>query len=233
MKMSAHQSTEFSETLSVQTLSEQPVCLLVEDCAFDRKRVNRILSDAKFNMTVVEASSVSTARKEMAERNIGIILLDNNLNDGLGLVFARELQQLGKEGEPPIVMLAEQKDDTLREAAIEAGCVGFVSKEELTAEGLSRTIRMALDAKRNASLALDPENAKQLRQVLQEEMRDMIIEVNSSVLRISRLSRKLQKDVANPVLSEHKIHAAEIQSLSEDLHRKLNTVIAEGVAGRS
>jgi len=229
MKMSAQQATDFSPLRAMHAPASQPICLLVEECDFERKRMRRVFSSAKLELDLIEASSISQARKKMATHKIDLILLDNHLNDGLGLFFARELQQLGKQGNPPIVMVTGEDAESLREAAQEAGCVGFIKKEELDAERLSAAVEIAFKSSRPPELALNTEDAKQLRRMLHDQMRDLIIEVNTSVLRISRLSRKLQRDVEQPELSERKLHAAEIEALSDDLHRRLNTVIAEGI----
>jgi len=230
MKMSAQQATDFSPMQAARAPASQPICLLIEDCDFERKRMRRVLSSTTLGLDLIEASSIAQARKKMSTHKVDLILLDNNLDDGLGLFFARELQQLGKEGDPPIVMVAGEEAESLREAALEAGCIGFLTKEELSPERLSDTVDAAFESTRQPDPAFDSEDAKQLRRIMQDQMRDMIIEVNSSVLRISRLSRKMQRDASNCSNSDHKLHAAEIETLSDDLHRRLNTVIAEGIA---
>ena len=115
--------------------------LLVEDEDLNRTLVKAVLArasiDAVRDAEVVDAGSLAAARKQLADEDVDLVLLDMNLPDGNGLTLAREL---ATDGPPPgrrrpaVVAVTASVLPQDRAAALAAGCDGFLDKPYAAAE---------------------------------------------------------------------------------------------------
>ncbi len=227
MKLSANLATD-APSAKLPTLANSGVtCLLVENSRFDRKRIQHALAESELSLAVLEADSLTTARDALSAGSVDILILDNDLPDGLGLVLVQELQQIDKLAELPVIMVSDDSSKTLAQTALASGCSDFLAKEELSPERLSTSIQTVLAKAREVELSPAELTSREVTQLMQLQLRDSVIELNTSVLRIARLSRKLQRDGEMNVTSNNRVIAAEIQAVSDDLHRKLNAMLAE------
>ncbi|HSG56832.1 MAG TPA: hypothetical protein VLA45_15395, partial [Paracoccaceae bacterium] len=71
--------------------SKPTTCLIVEDSTFDQLMMTRVIGKTAGKMRVEIAATLHSARAALARGGIGLILLDNNLPDGIGANFALEL----------------------------------------------------------------------------------------------------------------------------------------------
>ena len=62
-------------------------CLIVEDSEFDSLRMTRVLNRSLGPVDVKVAATLEHAREMLQTNQIGLILLDNNLPDGLGVHY--------------------------------------------------------------------------------------------------------------------------------------------------
>ena len=69
-------------------------CLVIEDSAFDQKRIARAVSHGCRGLELVFTETIEGARDKLAKDSFSMILLDNNLPDGTGADFAVELLSL-------------------------------------------------------------------------------------------------------------------------------------------
>jgi two-component system KDP operon response regulator KdpE len=115
--------------------------LLVEDEDLNRTLVKAVLARAEIEAVrdaeVIDAGTLAIARDRLRSADVDLILLDMNLPDGNGLSLARELASggIGPSGRRPVVVAVTASvlpQD--REAAIEAGCDGFLDKPYAAAE---------------------------------------------------------------------------------------------------
>jgi two-component system, chemotaxis family, protein-glutamate methylesterase/glutaminase len=122
--------------------------LVVDDSAVSREVLRAVLSQAGFQ--VHTAANAEIALRRVAERPIGVVVLDLNLPGTSGL----ELMALFPRPRPPIVVcsaLAAQ-DAAMALAALEAGAVDVIGKPELgvhdylegAAERIVSAVRLAL-----------------------------------------------------------------------------------------
>jgi two-component system chemotaxis response regulator CheB len=122
--------------------------LVVDDSAVSREVLRAVLSQAGFE--VHTAANAEIALRRVAERPIGVVVLDLNLPGISGL----ELMALFPRPRPPIVVcsaLAVQ-DAAMALAALEAGAVDVIGKPELgvheylegAAERIVGAVRLAL-----------------------------------------------------------------------------------------
>lgn len=105
-------------------------CLIVEDSEFDRERLTRIINRSRNPMLVEFASTLKSARRALAENTISLILLDNNLPDGVGADFALELSDDPRLSNIPVIMVSDWPSPFMWEKAATAGVAYVLSKTE-------------------------------------------------------------------------------------------------------
>jgi two-component system KDP operon response regulator KdpE len=115
--------------------------LLVEDEELNRTLVKAVLARADVaavrDAAVLDARSLAAAREALDGSDVDLILLDMNLPDGNGLSLARELAAGGMPAgrrKPAVVAVTASVLPQDREAAIEAGCDGFLDKPYAAAD---------------------------------------------------------------------------------------------------
>jgi DNA-binding response OmpR family regulator len=102
-------------------LLTEPACLLlIEDDPAQRLLLAAYLRNAGFQ--VVEAESVAQGRTQIQKAKPRLVLLDLNLPDGDGLVFARELRQ----HDLPMIIVSIREEDRID--GLELGVDDFVTK---------------------------------------------------------------------------------------------------------
>ncbi|MEX3313874.1 response regulator [Sulfitobacter sp. PS-8MA] len=128
-----------------QTVSQQPgregTCLIVEDSEFDREKLRRILARAYGGMRVEFAPSIEAARRALERGDKALILLDNNLPDGLGANFALELACDDRHAEIPVIMVSDWPSPFMWEKAASAGVLYVVSKSDFDARYVEAALR--------------------------------------------------------------------------------------------
>ena len=120
-------------------------CLLVEDSRFDRSLVRYSAERAGVDIQFTDAVTLSEARTNLNQDDFQLILLDRGLPDGDGLDLPAELAEGTRNHGVPTVMLSGGDEDFLGDAARAAGCVDFLSKQNLSAETLAEVIREVMD----------------------------------------------------------------------------------------
>jgi two-component system KDP operon response regulator KdpE len=115
--------------------------LLVEDEELNRTLVKAVLSRAEIaavrQAEILDASTLATARRQLADEEVDLVLLDMNLPDGNGLTLARELASGGMPADRPRPVVVAVTASVLpqdRAAAMEAGCDGFLDKPYAAAD---------------------------------------------------------------------------------------------------
>jgi CheY-like chemotaxis protein len=115
--------------------------LLVEDEDLNRTLVKAVLARAQIEAVrdaeVLDAGTLVAARAQLAASDVDLVLLDMNLPDGNGLTLARELAAgdvPGGRKRPAVVAVTASVLPADREAAIAAGCDGFLDKPYAAAD---------------------------------------------------------------------------------------------------
>ncbi len=110
--------------------SGHDTCLIVEDSAFDQEKMTRVVRKTRTTMRVQVASTLRMARRMLERGEPALILLDNNLPDGLGADFALELAKNPKLACVPVIMVSDWPSPFMWEKAASAGVAYVVSKTE-------------------------------------------------------------------------------------------------------
>lgn len=125
-----------------------PTCLIVEDSSFDIEKMQRVLARAHCGLDVTVATTLASARAALAEGDAALILLDNNLPDGLGTNFAIELAQDERLAHIPVIMVSDWPSPFMWEKAASAGVRYVLSKREFDARYVHAALRPAQTERR-------------------------------------------------------------------------------------
>ncbi|MBK9145580.1 MAG: response regulator [Candidatus Melainabacteria bacterium] len=134
----------------MSNLDQTPV-LLVEDSQADARYVQTLLPGSSYR--IVHATSLAKAESVLITNGIVIILLDLSLPDGQGIDTFLTMKALA--GDTPIVILTGLDDEETAFKAVHLGAQDYILKTEISENTLSRSIRYAIERKRNqAQLSL-------------------------------------------------------------------------------
>ena len=121
--------------------------LLVEDALADMTVVGPQLSHFRHVERLVEAEGV------LRQENYDVILVDLGLPDGQGLENFERLQTLAPQ--TPVVVLTGLSDQEVALEAIQRGAADYLIKTEAPGPVLERSIRYAVERKRNENSRLE------------------------------------------------------------------------------
>ncbi len=130
--------------------------ILMDDSQFDRKTFGRIASNSKYDIDLLETSSILETREVLAEQNPDVIFLDFRVPDGDGIEFSRELTSSGPDA-PPVIIVTGEGDEMAAIRSIRSGAVDYLPKGELSVAGFDGAIEAALSARVPVSERSDEE----------------------------------------------------------------------------
>ena len=113
--------------------------LIVDDDALDRRAARRALAATGLAGEVVEAECGADALARLAEQPFDAVLLDFQLPDADGLEILAEIR--ARDLPVPVIMLTGLGDDQTAAELIKAGAGDYLSKGNLSPEGLARSLR--------------------------------------------------------------------------------------------
>lgn len=117
--------------------------LVVEDHEQDFNFLAKVFKQVRPTTYVLEwASSYEEGLAALRRGGNEVGLFDYNLGQGTGIELMREAQAMGST--MPILLLTGHQSAEIDEAALQAGAVDFLAKEELNHVQLERAIRYAL-----------------------------------------------------------------------------------------
>lgn len=105
-------------------------CLIIEDSEFDSTRMERIVNKSLGSIPIEVAKTLDAARTRLLEGQMDLILLDNNLPDGLGANFVLELAQDSELAKIPVIMVSDWPSPFMWDKAASAGVLYVVNKME-------------------------------------------------------------------------------------------------------
>jgi CheY-like chemotaxis protein len=107
-------------------VSEQQLILVVEDNASNQLLVRSVLEPAGYRIEVV--STANQTLEHLKTSKPALILMDVELPGKDGLSLTRLLKSMSTTTQIPIVAMTSHTSLQWRQDALEAGCVGFISK---------------------------------------------------------------------------------------------------------
>lgn len=121
--------------------------LLVEDNPIDAMRVRQLLSRTKgATFSIDSVASLQAGIERLVTVAFDLVLLDLDLPDSLGLDTVTSLAAASPA--TPIVVLCRPTDEAVGLEAVQAGAQDYVLKQSVSAEGLARVVRCAVERHR-------------------------------------------------------------------------------------
>lgn len=103
--------------------------LLVDDDAFLRDMYATKFSEKGHSIESAETAEVALTK--LHEGTYDVVLTDSIMPGMTGVEFLKRVQTEKLGGSPACIMLSNQSEDTDRQAAKEAGAIGYIVKAEL------------------------------------------------------------------------------------------------------
>jgi len=180
--------------------------LLVEDNPGDARLIGEYLKeDGPESFNVIQIDNLQQALSEITQNQWDIILMDLGLPDSQGLDTFTKIHTHAPE--LPIVVLSGLNDQTTAISAVQNGAQDFLTKDEITPDGLRRTLRYALE-RHQSEKVLHQKNQYLL--ALQETTLELVSQLNLPDLLESIVRRSAQLmgttsgylDLMNPELNQ-------------------------------
>jgi DNA-binding response OmpR family regulator len=106
--------------------------------------MTRVMEKSRHNLKVEVAATLRRARAALARGQTELILLDNNLPDGLGANFALELARDAKLSSIPVILVSDWPSPFMWEKAASAGVTYVLNKTDFN----TRYVNAALQKSR-------------------------------------------------------------------------------------
>lgn len=106
------------------------ICLIVEDSEVDQIKMTRIVRRSPYGLVPVIVSTLEAARRTLRDRTPVLFLLDNNLPDGLGANFVKQLADDDKYRNIPRIIVTDWPSPFMWEKAASAGVSYVLSKSD-------------------------------------------------------------------------------------------------------
>ena len=109
--------------------------LIIEDQTISAHLIFNIVEK---QYRVIYARTLTDARTLLYKNAIDLILLDNQLPDGIGIEYCKELKSYSHTKNIPVIMITADTDEETELAALEAGASDFIHKPPNRAIALER-----------------------------------------------------------------------------------------------
>ena len=179
--------------------------LVVEDSAFDRRRVTRLCRDLGLTVTITCVDCLAAMRTALDKSRFDLVLLDFTLPDGEGERGLELIAASPRNRRTATIVITAREEPEVMQRAMALGAVDFIRKSDLTAgtmhraalnalqkSGLMQTALAEAEARRNMGDGLR-ELGRELGGALTEVLADM-------AYRIDRLDREIASPAAEAEL---------------------------------
>jgi CheY-like chemotaxis protein len=130
---------------TVDNAPAPPVSVLIlDDERFDRHRLARLCSGLGFDTNVSNARDLSGFADLLDRARFDLILVDYYLPDGTGLEALEQVRLSPRNLNSAVIMITGLGQDSLAQQAMQGGCAGYLTKDELTAGGFQQAVAEAL-----------------------------------------------------------------------------------------
>ena len=116
--------------------------LIIDDDDVDRLAIKRALSKTTYTAQTNDAVDRSSTEQQLSQQNFDCIFMDYFLPGENGLEMVKLLRDKGVE--TPIIILTGQGDEDLVAEILRAGASDYLSKNQLSADALQRTLNYVM-----------------------------------------------------------------------------------------
>ncbi len=156
-------NTEGSSPKPVQQVdtnrSPEPLmALTLDDDKIDRLRLIRTCEKAGLVVTFHQAASIAEMRELLDEIEFDVIFMDHNLGIDTGLDALKVVRGHENQVNALPIMLTSLASHRLAVEAMRQGCADFIVKEELTVNGLTKSITSSIERRMLQAAISDARN---------------------------------------------------------------------------
>ena len=200
--------------LNLSSDASRPMSVLVlDDNEVDRRRLLRLCDSAGLHTVGMEVSTIGEMRAALASQRFDLVFIDYFLVGEDGLDAVRLLMEDPEQSAVSIMIAGEGRMDVAIEA-MRLGCSDYLTKADLTVEGLQKSVATALERQMMSySLREERERRKKLELAVRHYARTCSVEMRSILSATLRRVRKLRSYKA----SEE--HAAQLSDLEANIDR--------------
>lgn len=142
--------------------------LLLDDCEFDRKRIQRLNSKLEHPLILEDVSDIAAMHNCLNAVSFDLIMIDYGLGkeDGFEALDMIEKHTLNKDAAK--IMISGNTEASIAVSALKRGCVDYVSKRELTPDVFQKSVYDALKLARPSAVSPDLSVQEVLHQALMD-----------------------------------------------------------------
>jgi PleD family two-component response regulator len=214
--------------------------LVIDDNAFDRRRLLRIADETNLDFYLKEVSNVEEFGHILDQEKFDVIFVDLNLAGASGLNLLPGVRSHHVNKDAAMIMVAGNSQAELALEALRAGFSDYIEKEALSKSSLERATVNALQKMRLSNAAFTAEaETKSVEAVLKtfaeacsEEMRPMM----SRMLRqIRQMKSETEHSGASNSITQIETTCTRMEEFFRDLasladEGRLSSVVGPGVA---
>lgn len=209
--------------------------LIVDDNPADRALLTRLLRSSDLDVDIVELER-GRDLLSMPLNSFDCVLLDNMLPDRDGIDALEDLASSSGGLPRPVIIMSGQGDEHIAARAFKAGANDYMVKDSITPNGLSRTIKNAIDkwrledrvrsdweAQKRALLAA--ENANRAKTQFLSNMSHELRTPLTAILGFSQIIRAGSFGETQEAWEKYKDYAADIHNSAEHLLDMISDIL--------
>lgn len=118
--------------------------LLLDDSAFDRARIRRMVQSSGLPVTIEEAPTLTALADKLDTNTYDLVLIDYGLTDGNGLAALDILQADARHRSTAKIMISGNERIDVAVTALKRGCDDYLSKQDISRAQLEQIFRRAM-----------------------------------------------------------------------------------------
>ncbi len=118
--------------------------LILDDSAFDRARLRRVINIARIQCQILEIGSLAELNELLCLETIDIVILDYDLPDGTGHDALKRIKACEHNSQLVSIMVTGNDAAHIARGALKRGCSSCLLKSELRPEILKQAITEGL-----------------------------------------------------------------------------------------
>ena len=198
--------------------------LLVDDDEDEYVLLRSLLAHTSdYRFTVSWTPSYDDALRRMMAREFDAYLIDYRLGARSGIELLEESVAAGCE--EPLIVLTGEKSSDLDSAALQAGAVDFIDKQQLTAPLLERSLRFAVERAKGARLAAALRDQKQIAQLRERLLGIVGHDLRGPLASITTAAHYLQRAPADSPIDARQRMVGTIISSAGRMSRMINELL--------
>jgi len=124
--------------------------LLLDDDAYDRRRIQRFTAQSDLALEICEVTSIGAMSRAVDQEAFDLLMIDYHLSEGSGLDAINIIKRNVDFDNTPIIMISGNQKSSVAVSAFRQGCHDFVAKDDLSPIVLQEAVLGALQSSQNA-----------------------------------------------------------------------------------